>query len=655
VTKQRKTRRKMGVPLLYRWLTERYPLINRPASSLPHAEVDNLYIDANGILHNCTHGANKPRADGTPPTEVDMLIAICGYLDSLVQLVRPSRLLYVAIDGVAPRAKMNQQRQRRFRVEREREEAADLEEVEAESKRQKVEALSAAATAAAAAMGGGRPAPTREGEAAFGDSGAAGVAADPSPERPSAAETELTASVSSAAFDSNCITPGTEFMGRCAEVLAYFIRHKVQSDELWRNLRVILSAADAPGEGEHKIAEHIRSSRELPRRHCVYGLDADLIMLALATHAPAICILREKVVFRRASADDKRKVSLAGTGEFVMLHSTLLRRYLDLEFRSLSLSFNYSLDCVLDDLVLISFLVGNDFLPHPPGLQIENNGLDRLFNAYKKLLPGFGGYLVENRQPVAPRLGRLLAEVATAELHFLIENPEASHAPPEAARDEAPDPQRPTEAGHEVDDRDAKEEAAAKDAAEEEAIMALAAAAAAGGAAGDSYTTRRVAHGAATILVRPELGPAITPWKAPGGFSFAKVLTGEGFANRATAAAAAAAAAAAVSDASGRVAPVAAAAAAGLLPKAARDGLGGGGVLGGASSVLKGLLGLGPAAPVPDTPEAQAVLRAVVAAGAAAASMDERLAAAAAELESQKGSALTGAALEAMAEDERCD
>ena len=37
----------MGVPLRYRWLSERYPLINRPASSPPFAEVDNLY----GILH----------------------------------------------------------------------------------------------------------------------------------------------------------------------------------------------------------------------------------------------------------------------------------------------------------------------------------------------------------------------------------------------------------------------------------------------------------------------------------------------------------------------------------------------------------------------------------------------------------------------------
>jgi hypothetical protein len=229
----------MGVPLLYRWLTERYPLINRPASSLPHAEVDNLYIDANGILHNCTHGANKPppKADGSPPSEADMMIAICSYLDSLVQLVRPMRLLYVAIDGVAPRAKMNQQRQRRFRVEREREEAAEAAALEAEAKRQKVEAARVAAaaqvcTAPTAKGGEDKPAatPAEEGAGAvMGDAAPDLEQLDPAPgfelrdaasgleQHSDVAETELIAA-SSTAFDSNCVTPGTAFMSRCAEV-----------------------------------------------------------------------------------------------------------------------------------------------------------------------------------------------------------------------------------------------------------------------------------------------------------------------------------------------------------------------------------------------------------------------------------------------------
>jgi 5'-3' exoribonuclease 1 len=77
---------------------------------------------------------------------------------------------------------------------------------------------------------------------------------------------------------------------------------------------------------------------------------------------------------------------------FYLLHLTLMREYLDLEFHEIDtiLPFNYSLERIIDDFILLAVFVGNDFLPHLPDVHIHENGLERLFEIYKQVLPSLG-------------------------------------------------------------------------------------------------------------------------------------------------------------------------------------------------------------------------------------------------------------------------
>ena len=69
-----------------------------------------------------------------------------------------------------------------------------------------------------------------------------------------------------------------------------------------------------------------------------------------------------------------------------------MREYLDLEFQEIEtiLPFDYSLEQIIDDFILLAVFVGNDFLPHLPDVHIHQNGLERLFEIYKQVLPSLG-------------------------------------------------------------------------------------------------------------------------------------------------------------------------------------------------------------------------------------------------------------------------
>ena len=315
-----------------------------------------------GIIHNCTH---KDSDSATfRMTEDKMFIAIFNYIEHLFAKIKPKKLFFMAIDGVAPRAKMNQQRARRFRTA-----------LEAEKAREK-------------AIREGAQMPTED------------------------------------AFDSNCITPGTDFMARLTQQLRYFINKKVSEDTDWQGVEVILSGHEVPGEGEHKIMEYIRLSKAQAdynpnMRHCLYGLDADLIMLGLLSHDPHFCLLREEVTFGRQSKVKSKELEHQN---FYLMHLCIVREYLELEFAKLkepdALSFPFDLERIIDDFILMAFFVGNDFLPNLPNLHINEGALAVMFKVYSEILPKAGGYINESGVINLERLGLLLDELSRVEHRF---------------------------------------------------------------------------------------------------------------------------------------------------------------------------------------------------------------------------------------------
>uniref|UniRef100_A0A0R3S7I2 XRN_N domain-containing protein n=1 Tax=Elaeophora elaphi TaxID=1147741 RepID=A0A0R3S7I2_9BILA len=75
-------------------------------------EFDNLYLDMNGIIHGCSHPDDEDVSFRI--SEEQIFRDIFNYIDFLFGIIKPKKVFFMAVDGVAPRAKMNQQRARRF-------------------------------------------------------------------------------------------------------------------------------------------------------------------------------------------------------------------------------------------------------------------------------------------------------------------------------------------------------------------------------------------------------------------------------------------------------------------------------------------------------------------------------------------------------------
>jgi len=100
----------MGVGGFFGWIFKRYPLIAKSLSECVLPSIDCFFVDFNCIIHNASR-----TIDGSKDLDQSELISeILRFLDTLVRVVSPKVLLFIAVDGSAPLAKCLQQRDRRF-------------------------------------------------------------------------------------------------------------------------------------------------------------------------------------------------------------------------------------------------------------------------------------------------------------------------------------------------------------------------------------------------------------------------------------------------------------------------------------------------------------------------------------------------------------
>ena len=119
--------------------------------------------------------------------QVDYLYLDMNGINQLVDLLKPTKMVILALDGVAPRCKMNNQRSRRFRS------AQDYKEF--------INRL-------------------------YG-------------------YTDLADSQQN--FKNNSISPGTRFMQQLNEMLHFFVQKKIQEVDYWKSLSVVFTGSDTPG------------------------------------------------------------------------------------------------------------------------------------------------------------------------------------------------------------------------------------------------------------------------------------------------------------------------------------------------------------------------------------------------------------------------
>merc|ERR1711871_440790 len=317
------------------WIWKKYKntdfVFNKAALNNAHLlekvnNIDEFLLDLNCAIHPMCFKilGGHPEITNLDKLEKKMMNQVIEYIDTLVKYVDPKKTVYLAIDGVAPAAKIKQQRYRRFKSVHDRELFDNIK------------------------------------------------------KKHNKPVTKF--------WNNSAITPGTEFMER--------LHYKVLAWAQKKNLEVIYSSCKTPAEGEHKLLQFIRDNIKEDKKfsYVMYGLDADLIFLCLSTNAPDMYLLREAREFdNRNKSDDLNYVSI---DLMRVLIKDTMEELIDVDKKESVIDAKYT-DNIINDFIFICYLLGNDFLPHLPALDIYSDGLDILIKKYAETWNSLCEYCVD--------------------------------------------------------------------------------------------------------------------------------------------------------------------------------------------------------------------------------------------------------------------
>lgn len=160
------------------------------------------------------------------------------------------------------------------------------------------------------------------------------------------------------------ISPSTSFMISLEKKILKEIKQKYKNKHVW------FSTSGISGEGEHKIIHHIKSFHNKNKTMVIYGLDADLIFLSLSLKNENVLLLRESVEVDRKAKDT----------EFTWIDMEIFKKEIMIKLNSQNTN-------SIVDFIFLCFLLGNDFIPKIPTLNIYKNAIPFLifeYNNHKK-------------------------------------------------------------------------------------------------------------------------------------------------------------------------------------------------------------------------------------------------------------------------------